>query len=61
MFAETIALAETKALIELLPNKSPLLESWCRKGECYYDGRGVPQDCVEAARWFPLLLESTLS
>src|SRR5665213_1606188 len=55
--AETIALAEVKTLIEFSPNKSPLLESWCQKGESYYDGRNTPQDCVEAAKWFRMAAE----
>ncbi|MGA2030018.1 MAG: tetratricopeptide repeat protein [Verrucomicrobiota bacterium] len=57
MVAEMIALAETKALLEFSPNKSLLLESWCKKGESYCDGRSVPKDFVEAARWFRMAAE----
>src|SRR4051812_19238083 len=28
------------------------LESWCKKGDNYYFGRGVPKDYSEAARCF---------
>jgi TPR repeat protein len=52
MVAETIALAETKALIELSPNKSPLLESWYQRGIKYYFGKDAPQIYSEAVRWW---------
>jgi len=48
MVAETIVLAETKALIELSPNKSPLVDSWCKKAEDYL----AKYNYVEAERWF---------
>ncbi len=28
------------------------LESWCQKGENYHEGKGVPKDDSEAAKWF---------
>lgn len=52
MVAETLALAEVKQFIKLSPNSSALLQSWCQKGEDYYEGKGVPQDYAEAAKWF---------
>ena len=61
IMAETLALAEAKSLVKLSPNKSPLLESWCQKGESCVKrrntGRGVPQDHVEAAKWFRMAAE----
>jgi len=53
IIAETIMLAETKALIELSPNKSPLLESWCKKGESYH----AEYNFVEAEKWFRMAAE----
>lgn len=57
MVAETVALAEAKALLTLSPNASPLFESWYQKGENYFDGKGVPQDYVEAEKWFRMAAE----
>ena len=28
------------------------LENWCKKGESYYYGKGVPKNYPEAAKWF---------
>jgi hypothetical protein len=52
MVAETIALAETKALIEVSPSKSPLLESWYRRGIKHYFGKDMPQNYSEAVKWW---------
>ena len=57
MVFETLALAEEKALITLSPKASALLQSWCQKGEDHYDGKGVPQNYVEAAKWFRMAAE----
>ena len=61
---ETVVLAETKALIELPPDKSPLLESWCKKGEsCHANwcnrGEGYPasSNFLEAEKWFRMAAE----
>ena len=53
MIVETIVLAETKALIELSPNKSPLLESWCKKGEDFYAEFNIR----EAEKWLRMAAE----
>jgi TPR repeat protein len=53
MFAETIALAEVKNLIQLPPDKSPLLESWCNRGEDY----PASSNFVEAEKWFRMAAE----
>ena len=64
MMVETIVLAETKALIELSPNKSPLLESWCKKGEdCHANlcnrGENYPasSNFIDAEKWLRMAAE----
>jgi TPR repeat protein len=64
MMAETIVLAETKALIELSPNKSPRLESWCKKGEdCHANlcnrGENYPasSNFIDAEKWLRMAAE----
>ena len=53
MVAETLALAEEKTLIELSPNTSPLLKSWCQKGESCL----AEHNYVEAKKWFCMAAE----
>lgn len=48
MVAETLALAEAKALIKLSPNTDPLIESWYQKGESYHK----KENYAEAAKWY---------
>lgn len=48
MVAETLALAEAKALIKLSPNSDPLIESWYQKGESYHK----KENYAEAAKWY---------
>jgi TPR repeat protein len=48
MVAETLVLAEAKALIKLSPNTDPLIESWYQKGESYHK----KENYAEAAKWY---------
>ena len=54
--AETLSLARAKTPaqpITHLPHENiEELEEWNRKGNAYYDGTGVPQDYVEAVKWY---------
>ncbi len=56
MVAETLSLArgETPAqpAADLLCDESETLENWCRNGDDYWSGRGVPRDYAEAANWY---------
>lgn len=54
--AETLSLARAKTPIQPVPHlrreEKFELEEWNRKGNEYYDGAGVPQDYVEAVKWY---------
>lgn len=52
MVFDTLAIAQKHlAPATTSPTKAEV-ENWCRMGDKYYWGRGVPQNYVEAMKWF---------
>lgn len=52
--AGAVPQADTRTLLERFQGQTGLAQEQFNIGICYYNGKGVEQDLVEAVRWYRL-------